>query len=418
MTTATITQDLLQESLEKLGEFSAEGPGITRLAYDPHWCRAHRWLQGRATDLGLQATSDAAGNLFFHDRDIAPDEPVILVGSHLDTVRHGGLYDGAYGAVCGLLAAAELRGRSALPVVGMVTAEEEGSRYSGDMLGSRGLLGQMKETELDSLVDAAGITWREALLTAQREHCATELTDGAIARRFRPAAMIETHIEQGPVLESESLVVGIVDRIVGYHRLRARVSGEPRHAGTTPMRLRKDALAAAAEMVLAIEAAALEAGDPAVATTGFIKASPGLFNVVAGGCEMWIEMRHVEAGALEALRNSIIERCTAIADKRGVRLELERLAGLDPTLLSAELVATAETIATELNVPHRRMPSGAGHDAMVFAAAGVPTLLLFVPCHDGLSHCPEEYADSGALWEGYVFLREYLSRLTDVPETA
>lgn len=409
---------MLSETLAGLGRFSADGPGVTRFAYDDHWCDAQRWLAGRAVELGLTATPDAAGNLFFHAPDVAPGTPAVLVGSHLDTVRHGGLYDGAYGAVCGLLVAAELRDRKDLPVVGMVTAEEEGSRYSGDMLGTRAILGRMSPTELDTMRDEAGISWRDALRHAHERDCATSLAAGArpCPVMFPPAAMIEIHIEQGPVLESERLAIGIVEHIVGYRRLRARVRGEARHAGTTPMRLRKDALAAAAEMILAVENEAREMGEPAVATAGHVTAEPGLYNVVPGASEVWIEMRHVDVEKVAALEASVTARCRSIAARREVDLDMERVAGLEPAALSTPMAREAESLARELGVAHRRMVSGAGHDAMLFAAAGVPTLMFFVPSRGGISHAPDEHTDPADLWTGLRFLLEFARRMTIVPE--
>jgi allantoate deiminase len=356
---AVIEPKEMEDVLVQLGRFSAPGPGVTRLAYDEHWCDAHVWLAGRARSMGLAATPDAAGNLFFHDPAVQPGTRVVLVGSHLDTVRNGGLYDGAYGLVCGLFAAADLRDKRDLPVVGIVTAEEEGSRFSGDMMGTRAFLGRAPAAEFDALCDETGQSWRDALGHARARGCATELTGGdrPCPALFEPAAMIEAHVEQGPVLEAEGLAVGIVEHIIGYRRMRARVTGEPRHAGTTPMRLRKDALAAAAEMVLAVEAVAREMGEPAVATAGQARSEPGLFNVVPGACELWIEMRHVKADRVAALYERISARCVEIAARRGVTVALEQVAGLEPSPLSAAMANEAEALARELGVPHRRMVS-------------------------------------------------------------
>ncbi len=411
---------VLTDTLVRLGRFSAPGPGVTRLAYDDAWCDAQRWLAEQARELGLAATPDAAGNLFFHPPELAPGSRVVLVASHLDTVREGGLYDGAFGAVCGLFAAADLAGSGALPVVGMVTAEEEGSRFAGDMLGTRAFLGRVDPAELDATRDAQGTTWRAALAHAAARGCAAALAMGArpCPPLFEPAAMIEAHIEQGPVLEAERLALGIVEQVIGYRRVRATLTGAARHAGTTPMRLRKDALAAAAEMILIVEDAAREMGDPAVATTGNAQVRPGLYNVVPGACELWIEMRHVDARHLAALHGTILERCGAAAARRGVAAKFEGIAGLDPCPLSPPMVQEAEALAGELGVPHRRMVSGAGHDAMVFAAAGVPTVMFFVPSAGGISHAPEEHTDAAALWAGYAFLREYARRMRRIPGPA
>src|SRR6266568_3477378 len=158
-----VSERTLSEALDSLARFSAAGPGVTRLAYDAAWRDAHRWLRERAASLGLTASFDAAGNLYFHDPGVRPDDPalrVILLGSHLDSVVQGGRFDGAYGAVSGMLIAAELRGQGKLPVVGFVTCEEEESRFRSHLIGARSVLGAVRAEELDSVVDASGVNWR------------------------------------------------------------------------------------------------------------------------------------------------------------------------------------------------------------------------------------------------------------------
>jgi allantoate deiminase len=208
-----------------------------------------------------------------------------------------------------------------------------------------------------------------------------------------------------------------VEHIIGYRRVRITVEGEARHAGTTPMRRRKDALAAAAEMISAIESAARDMGEPAVATCGNVVAGPGLYNVVPGLAQLSVEMRHVEAAKVAALYDTVIERCREIAARRGVVLDTNTIAGLEPAAMSGALVQEAERVARDLGVAHRRMVSGAGHDAMLFAAAGIPAVMFFVPSRDGISHSPEEHTEPADLWAGYAFLRDFAARLTRVPET-
>jgi allantoate deiminase len=406
--------------LEALARFSADGPGISRLAYDPAWCDAHRWLAREAEGLGLAATSDWAGNLFFHDPKLPPgraDRPVILVGSHLDSVMHGGRYDGAYGTVTGLTLAAAGRGRPGLPVVGFVTCEEEDSRFHGGLMGGRSLLGRVGRDEIDAVVDGAGITWRQALATARERGCAAPLTPPGppYPPLFHPALQLELHIEQGPVLEAMGLTLGIVERIAGYRRWIAQVEGDARHSGTTPMAMRHDALAAAAEMILATEAAAAAAGEPAVATAGFVRAEPGLFNVVPGACELWLEVRHDRPDALDRLGDEVARRCWDVAQHRGVRLALQEGNAQRPTALSSVLAETAAGLAQELEIPYRRMPSGAAHDTMIFAQAGIPALLVFVPSRAGVSHSPEEFTGEADLVAGVRFMDALCARLSEHP---
>jgi allantoate deiminase len=406
--------------LEALARFSAEGPGVSRLAYDGAWCDAHGWLAREAQALGLAATADWAGNLFFHDPALAPGRPdrhVLLIGSHLDSVMHGGRYDGAYGTITGLLLAAANCGQPGLPVVGFVTCEEEDSRFHGGMMGGRSLLGRIERPELDAVADRAGVTWRQALAAARERGCTAALPAAGPPDTplFRPALQLELHIEQGPVLEAQGLSLGIVERIAGYRRWIARLEGEARHSGTTPMGMRHDTLAAAAEMILAAEVAAREAGEPAVATAGFVRAEPGLFNVVPGGCELWLEVRHDRPEALDALGAEVARRCWDVAQRRGVRLALEEGSAQRPTALSAPLAETAAGLAHELGIAHRRMPSGAAHDTMVFAQAGVPALLVFVPSRAGVSHSPDEFTAEADLLAGVRFMGALCRRLAERP---
>ena len=403
-----VSERTLAETLDALAKFTGDGPGVTRLAYDAAWREAHRWLRERAASLGLAATADAAGNLFFHDPAVKPGEPVrtaLFVGSHLDSVVHGGRFDGAYGAVSGMLIAAELRGTGKLPVVGFVTCEEEESRFRAHLMGARSVLGNVRAAELDAVVDIAGVSWRTALEEARAAGCAAPLAagDAPFQTPFRPATM----------LEREGGAIGIVEHIAGYRRLIARLSGEARHSGTTPMRERRDALAAAGEMILAAESLALELDAPAVATAGNVRPAPGLFNVVAGECELWLEVRHPGAAALDAMGLELTRRCRAIATRRGVEVEIVRASGEEPTPLSPALATEATKLAGELGLPHRRMTSGAGHDAMEFARAGVPTLMVFVPSRGGISHSPDEFTTPAALFAGYRFTRELARRLAE-----
>jgi hydantoinase/carbamoylase family amidase len=225
--------------------------------------------------------------------------------------------------------------------------------------------------------------------------------------------MLELHVEQGPLLESEGLDLGIVEQVSGCRRMRVALTGEARYAGTTPMQQRRDALTAAAEMVLAAERLARKAGPPAVATTGFVRAEPGSYNTVPGVCELGIEVRHVLRPKLVELTAAIGQQCRALAAERGIEVVLEEAPGLEPVALSPALAEAAGKLAARLKIPHGRMASGAAHDAMVFARNGVPTLLLFVPSHHGVSQSPEEFTAPVQLAAGQRFLLEFVRWLTD-----
>jgi allantoate deiminase len=409
---------MLDELLQKLGGFSSGSPGVTRLVYSDAWCDAHLWLAERARAMGLAATPDPLGNLLFHPPTLHPghlERSVLMIGSHLDTTTADGLYDGACGVLCALLVAAELRRREALPVVGFASCAGEESRFGECNPGARGLLGLVQEEELDLARDRAGTTWRRALEHGRARGCAAPLAEGdrPCPPLFQPALMLELHVEQGPLLDSELLDLGIVEQIAGCRRLRVKLTGERRYAGTTPMALRRDALAAAAEMVLAAERLARKAGPPAVATAGFVHAEPGTFNEVPGACELGIEVRHAERARLVELTAAIGQQCRSIAQDRGLEIVLEETAGVEPVTLSSALAKVAEEHARRLKIKHRRMASGAAHDAMVFARNGVPTLLLLLPSRQGVSHSPEEFTEPEQLETARRFMTEFASWLTD-----
>jgi len=414
MTAPDLSPAALSALVAALARFSAPGPGVTRLVYDAHWCDAQTWMAGQAAALGLAATRDRAGNLYLHDAAVAPGSAVFLTGSHLDTVREGGTLDGAYGALAGLLLAAALRGATSLPIVGLVTCEEEGSRFANAFLGARAMVGQVAAGEPDAARDADGISWRAALAAAERGGCAAPGgIDATSVCPFHAAGFLELHIEQGPVLENAKLTLGVVDRIAGFRRVRATFAGEARHAGTTPMRLRRDALAAAAELALTAERIAIEHGEPAVATAGAAVAKPGLYNVVPGACELRLDVRHVDLDALERLVSAIETRAREIAFRRETPLRWEIVSQQNPVPMDAGFASRALELAAARGLPHRRLPSGAGHDAMILAAAGIPSLMLFVPSRGGISHSPDEFTEPARLAEGVEFARELLPGLVD-----
>jgi allantoate deiminase len=408
----------LGELLQTLGGFSQGSPGVTRLVYDDAWCDAHLWLAGRARAMGLAATSDALGNLFFHDPSVppcVPQRPVLMVGSHLDTVSGDGLLDGAYGVLAALRVTAELRDRQALPVVGFATCAGEECRFGQSSPGAQGLLGLVRREELDFAHDCDGVTWARALGKARERGCAAPLAAGdrPCPALFHPAQMLELHVEQGPLLESEGFDLGIVERVAGCRHLRVMLTGEARHAGTTPMPLRRDALAAAAEMVLAVERLARKAGPPAVATAGILRIAPGNASTVPGACELGIDVRHTAHATLVELAVAVGQQCRAIAEKRGIEIVVEEAAGLDPVALSPTLAGAADALAGRLGISRTRMASGAVHDAVAFARNGVPALLLFVPSRYGVSRSPDEFTAPAQLATGQRFLLELAREITD-----
>ncbi|HZR98634.1 MAG TPA: Zn-dependent hydrolase [Chloroflexota bacterium] len=403
-----IDAETLQQHIEELG---AIGPhpdgGLYRTLYTPAWQEAmalvRRWLD----ELGLETRTDAVGNLFGHLRG-RDDERVVLSGSHIDTVKQGGKYDGALGihaaiAAVGALQAAYGRPRKSLEVY--VICEEEGSRFPCNFWGSRALTGTIRPGETETIADADGVTIGQAMRT-----CGLDPAAIPTARREDVDAFVELHIEQGRILQDEGCDVGLVQTITGMRQVRVEVAGRPDHAGTTPMDLRRDALAGAAEIIARVTEAAAAMGRPAVATAGTIAARPGAVNIVPGSCTFTIDTRHSDGTKRRELVATIEGIIRDVAARRGLSVRVEQLMDHDPVPMAATVRATLETAIQAEGLRYRAVPSGAGHDSQIMAQH-YPTGMLFVPSHEGRSHCPEEYTPLEQILPGVRVLARALHAL-------
>jgi len=356
-------------------------------------------------EAGMQVALDPAANLIGRYEGQEPDAPALLIGSHLDSVRDGGRYDGPLGVMLGIECVAGLARESrrlpfAIEVVGF--GDEEGSRFPASMLTSRAVAGTLEPDAL-AISDEQGTTLGDALrgfdasyesVVAGQAICPREaLACSTFAMAARPPgsviAYLEAHIEQGPVLEAEGLALGTVTGIAAQLRYRIVVGGVAGHAGTTSMPLRRDALAAAAEMVLAAERLAATAASDLVATVGKLEVSPGAANVIPGRVVFTLDVRSGLAAARDAAAAAIIAACEEIAGRRRVDLDVELIHDLPPSPCDPRLMALLDTAIAAEGMPVRRLVSGAGHDAMVMAAV-CPTAMLFLRCEGGVSHNPAE----------------------------
>jgi hydantoinase/carbamoylase family amidase len=362
-----------------------ERGGITRAAWTPELADVLGWFQGRLTDAGLAVEVDAAGNVFGR---WGAGNGGVLVASHLDTVPCGGAFDGALGVVGGLAAVELLRARGYEPrrplLVGAFM-DEEGSRFGVSMFGSRAFVGD-DLSHAATLCDETGATLAEAMASAGFD--AERLPAASGVERI--SAYLELHVEQGPVLEREGVDIGVVTGVVGLLQLRVRLRGEANHAGTTPLALRRDALVGAARIVLALRDEAGARG--AVATVGTIGVEPGAFNVVPGSCTFTVDYRVLDADEFargETVVRGVVERLSA---EEGLEAELTMLERDAPVQFDARLVDALEEAAALEGASSMRMPSGAGHDAML-VARHVPAAMLFVPSRGGISHNPQELTE-------------------------
>jgi allantoate deiminase len=364
--------------------YSDTADGLYRGYLTPAFQAAQDVVAAWMTEAGMTVRRDAAANLIGRYAASVPDAPALLIGSHIDSVRDAGRYDGPLGIVLGIEAVAALAG-SRLPFAIEVIAfgDEEGSRFPAAMLTSRAVAGTLDAGALD-LRDGDGVRLGE-LIDLSR-YCSAARAPGTTL------AYLETHIEQGPVLEAEGLAVGTVTGIAAQLRYRVEVIGTAGHAGTCSMPLRRDALTGAAEMVLAVEAIARAAASDLVATVGTIEASPGAANVIAGSVRFTLDVRAGDAARRDAAAEAMLDRIHAIADARGLGFSIERIHDLPASPCDPALMDLLDAATVAAGQPVRRLVSGAGHDAMVMAAL-CPTAMLFVRCKSGISHNPAEHVD-------------------------
>jgi allantoate deiminase len=372
------------ERAELLARCSDEPGRITRLYGTPAHASASGTLAGWMRAAGLTVERDAIGNLIGRVEGERPDAPALMLGSHFDSVRDAGRFDGTLGvlvaiAVVERMSAAGRRPRVPLEVVAF--ADEEGTRFGTAYLGSRVLAGRFDEADLQR-VDAEGVSLRHAI----SEYGGDPARLDAAVRA--PGAYVEVHIEQGPVLDESALALGVVTAIAGQTRAALRFSGAPGHAGTVPIELRHDALCAAAEMVLAAEALA-RATPSLVATVGRLTVEPGAPNVIPGSAELSLDVRHPDDAERALAVDGLRERAGQAAEARGVELEWEELLDQPAVRCDDALSERLVQAVGAAGARPARLPSGAGHDAAVMAAVA-PVAMLFVRCAGGVSHHPDE----------------------------
>jgi hydantoinase/carbamoylase family amidase len=412
-----VNQDRLGFELDRFARIGASSEGgVTRLAFSPEEGEALRQMESLLQAEGLIPRRDAFGNRFARREGAIPGLPVLMVGSHLDTVPDGGRFDGALGVIAGLEIVRVLRERGIQtrhPIEVVAFVGEEAARFGMGCLGSRASVGTLDLPRLLAARDLRGISGAEAIRQAGLD---PDQFPSAVRPPGEIAAFLELHIEQGRVLEAEQKAIGIVTDVANYTRLNVEVIGRADHSGATPMPLRKDALAAASEMVLAVEEAVAALGQaPSVGTVGVLRVDPGAVNVIPGSVAFEVDVRDIDFDRKARIAGRIRERIAAIAKRRGVEAKVAVPSDGHPVPLSATVVETIRQAAEALALPARRMVSGAGHDAMHLAPF-VPSGMIFVPSREGRSHSRLEWTDLPDLVPGVEVLLETLLRL-DKSET-
>jgi N-carbamoyl-L-amino-acid hydrolase len=370
--------------LRELQQLTGDDNGAQRVAWTDTWERAREWLRGKVAGTGAEETVDAAGNQWFTLR--GGSDRVVLIGGHIDSVPNGGWLDGALNVMAAVEVLRRLAedGEPATTVRLVNWADEEGARFGRSLFGSSAAAGSMADQdELRSRKDAHGIALPDAL----SEH-GVQL-DSALDARSEldgAAAYLELHIEQGPVLESMDLPLGVVLGTFGVERHQVTFRGQAAHAGSTPMDKRRDALAGAAKLELEIREIAKRTGGGAVCTIGGVVTKPGIVTSVVETAECLLDQRHLDAAKLAAMLEQAKSASQRFAQEENIEVEWERIWNIEPILFDDALIELADESIREVAETSHRLPSGPLHDAAEVARAGVPTVMLFVQSLRGLSH--------------------------------
>ena len=370
--------------LNELRDLTGDESGAQRVAWTGTWEQARTWLRTLLDACGAEESVDAAGNQWFTLR--GESERAVLIGGHLDSVPNGGWLDGCLNGVAGaeVLRRIAAEGTPTTTVRLVNWADEEGARFGRSLFGSSAAAGSMADQEeLRQLRDADGVSLPEALATYDVD------LDRALDARSElesAAAYLELHIEQGPVLESLDLPLGVVLGTFGVERHRITWRGQAAHAGSTPMDKRRDALAGAAKLALEIREIAARTGDGAVCTSGGVVCKPGIVTSVVETAEQLLDQRHLDAGKLASMLADARSTSERVAEEESLEVTWERIWSIEPILFDDTLIGFAEGAIERASGSTHRLPSGPLHDAAEIARAGVPTVMLFVQSLRGLSH--------------------------------
>jgi N-carbamoyl-L-amino-acid hydrolase len=407
MTIATmslaVNRERLTKSIQQLAEVGRlPNGGVCRIAFSTEDLLARQLITTWMEDAGMAVRVDAAGNIIGRCAGKQPEVAALATGSHIDTVPVGGHFDGCLGVLAGIevvrvLHENEIRLNHALEVI--VFTDEERS-----VIGSKAMSGQIKEgadyycrldgTPIQPCLQKVGGNW-DKIHTAQRD-------------RADIAAFVELHVEQGGVLEYLNLPVGVVTGVVGQYRFAVDIVGRPNHAGTTPMHMRKDALVAASQIVLAVNQLATDIPGDQVATVGFLNVYPNATNTVPGKVDLRIDLRDLSEEHLQHLVSQLAARIQAIALDTGTEISMRQTLHIHPTLAASHIMGTIEQVCEELGYPYSHLPSRAGHDAQEIGRI-TDMGMIFVPSRNGISHSEEEYTSPEDCEKGAnVLLKTFL----------
>lgn len=398
----------IRRDIEELAGFSATpGRGLTRFSFTEEDRKARDYIKSQMQSASLRVFEDAAGSIIGRKEGIDSSSPCIMVGSHFDSVKNGGIFDGSAGVVSALEIARILKEneiKTKHPIEFVAIVEEEGNRFGSGLFGSRAMVGMVSEEELTINSDQNGITIGQAMkkfgLNPQNITCARRPL-GTVK------AFIELHIEQGPILEVAMKDIGIVNTIVGLRHYEIEITGRPDHAGTTPMYKRADALVLAAEVIVLINKMAKLAYEGTVATVGNLIVSPGTINIVPGKVKFTLDIRSPKEADIQDIfdgaKRLLEEKC---ADSN-LSFKVHNKVVISPVNMPKYLTDILKEKCRNIGLSYKEMISGAGHDAMIMSEI-TDSCLLFVPSKGGRSHCPEEWTEYEQIQKGVQVMLEAL----------
>lgn len=416
-TKITINKQRLLQDLNAVSRIGLGDHGsVTRLVFSIKELRSRQLLIHLMTQAGLEIHIDRIGNIFGRLNGSDPKAPAVLAGSHLDTVVQGGKFDGPVGVIGALEAVRTLKENNVpltAPVEVVCFVGEESSRFGFSTFGSSLVAGQVRMEDLANAVDAQGTKLEDILssMGIYRDNLASLKRDRATVKAY-----LELHIEQGPVLEAKNKKIGLVTSIAAPTRFKVVFTGQADHSGTTPMEMRKDALVAAANLIIYIEEVCRKFSnlerDRVVGTVGAMKIEPGVINAIPGKAELSVDIRSTRAEIKEQVANLVRDRAEAIAKEREIRVDILPIRDEMPVPLDDRLLPLIREICEEKGIDYEIMPSGAGHDAMQMAKitrAG----MIFVPSKRGISHSPLEWTDPEDICLGTQLLLETIIRVAN-----
>lgn len=380
----------IEKDIEEINKFnSTPNLGTTRSTFTKEYIGAIRYIIRELEQIGADIQTMKGGNLRARFHGSEKDAPSVMIGSHVDSVFQGGMFDGVVGTVAALEVVRIISENNIPhknPIDFVVFAEEDGSRFSSVLLGSRIWSGKFKDEDLKMITDKDGTSYLDAMKKSGLTPNDEKLLDGTKIK-----AMIEPHIEQSLVLESKGIPIGIVEVIAGIKQLEVTIEGISNHAGATPMNLRNDALCGAAEIILNAERIASENGT-SVATVGLVETLPGKTNIIPGKVKMTLDIRDKNDVVLNEISDRIIKSIETACNSRKLKYNIKHASYTKPVLLSKKIAKIIEIAAKNQGIETLRMVSGAVHDSSVVAEL-TDVGMIFVPSKNGRSHCPEEYTD-------------------------